>query len=114
MPGSVSSLDSDLSRHHSDDGYDSDEEYLLAQREWEESLEQLQELVSIVVLPYLGRFLGRKWSYWRTFASHLALQPSGLILLQYSLATHGWVWAGHSSSGLPLSSLLDGRHDGVF
>jgi hypothetical protein len=61
MAGSVSSLDSFT---RSDDGYDSDEEYALAQKEWEESLAQLQQLVSIVLLPFVGRWLGRKWSYW--------------------------------------------------
>ncbi|KAF9022956.1 hypothetical protein BDZ89DRAFT_1162994 [Hymenopellis radicata] len=43
--------------------YDSDE-YHLAQQEWEESLQQLQQLVSFVLLPVLGKYLGRKWSYW--------------------------------------------------
>lgn len=62
MPGSVSSLDSLHSV--SDAGYDSDEEWLLAQQEWEESLAQLQQLVSIVLLPFLGRWMGRKWSFW--------------------------------------------------
>jgi hypothetical protein len=66
MPGSVSSLDSDVSssRGSFDDEYDSDEEYILAQQEWEESIEQLQQLVSIVVLPFVGRYFGRKLSYW--------------------------------------------------
>jgi len=31
--------------------YDSDEEYRLAQEEWEESLEQLKQLVSVVLFP---------------------------------------------------------------
>jgi hypothetical protein len=66
MPGSVSSLDSDIpsSRDSNDDGYDSEEEYLLAQQEWEESIEQLQQLVSFVLLPFVGRYFGRKLSYW--------------------------------------------------
>jgi hypothetical protein len=69
MPGSVSSVDSNFSAQHSEDSYDSDEEYALAQREWEESMEQLQQLVSIVVFPFLGRYLGRRWSFWRTYAT---------------------------------------------
>jgi hypothetical protein len=65
MPASVSSLDSDVpSPQGSDDGYDSEEEYLLAQQEWEESLEQLQQLVSIVIMPFVGRYFGRKLSFW--------------------------------------------------
>lgn len=57
---SLDGLDSEAS-------YDSDEEYRLAQQEWEESLQQLQQLVSVVVLPMFGKLLGRQWSYWREF-----------------------------------------------
>ncbi|KAF9270134.1 hypothetical protein L218DRAFT_992791 [Marasmius fiardii PR-910] len=51
----------------SDDGsYLSDDEYQLAQaqEEWEESLRQLQQLFSFVLLPLVGKWLGRRWSYW--------------------------------------------------
>jgi hypothetical protein len=48
----------------SDDGYDSDEERRIAQQEWEESLRQLNLLVSVVLLPYFGKWLGRRWSHW--------------------------------------------------
>jgi hypothetical protein len=61
MPGSVESLDSDSS---SEISYDSDDESRLAQQEWDESIEQLQQLVCIVLLPFLGKWLGRRWSYW--------------------------------------------------
>ncbi|KAJ7038314.1 hypothetical protein C8F04DRAFT_951340 [Mycena alexandri] len=44
--------------------YDSDEDFRLAQQEWEESLHQLQQLVSIVLLPFFGKWLGRRWSQW--------------------------------------------------
>ena len=50
--------------------YDELEEELEAQREWEESLEQLQQLFSIVLLPYLGKWLGRRWSHWGMFSTH--------------------------------------------
>lgn len=58
MPNSVVSLDSYFSSDESDD-----EEYRLAQQEWEESLEQLAQIASVVLLPFLGRWLGRRWSY---------------------------------------------------
>lgn len=35
-----------------------------AQREWEESLEQLQLLLTMIVMPFAGKFLGRKFAYW--------------------------------------------------
>ncbi|EEB94217.1 hypothetical protein MPER_07008 [Moniliophthora perniciosa FA553] len=52
--------------------YDSDEEYQLAQEEWEESIRQLQHLVSAVLLPLVGKWLGRRWSYW-AYARYLRL-----------------------------------------
>ncbi|KAK7694916.1 hypothetical protein QCA50_002104 [Cerrena zonata] len=67
MPSSVASLDTT----GSDDSFD-EEEYRLAQEEWEESLEQLQQLVSIVLLPFLGKWLGRRWSH-LAYARYLRL-----------------------------------------
>ncbi|KAL2261327.1 hypothetical protein VTK26DRAFT_4399 [Humicola hyalothermophila] len=43
---------------------DSDPEVSDAQREWEESLEQLQLLLTMVIMPFAGKFLGRKFAYW--------------------------------------------------
>ncbi|KAF9455028.1 hypothetical protein P691DRAFT_770119 [Macrolepiota fuliginosa MF-IS2] len=68
MPSSVTSID-DISSASS---YDSDEEYRLAQEEWEESLQQLKQLVSVVLLPFVGKWMGRRWSHW-TFARYLRL-----------------------------------------
>ncbi|KAJ8083904.1 hypothetical protein PM082_002671 [Marasmius tenuissimus] len=61
QPASVTDIDD------SEDGsYLPDDEYQLAQaqEEWEESLRQLQHLFSVVFLPLVGKWLGRKWSYW--------------------------------------------------
>ncbi|KAK4246776.1 hypothetical protein C7999DRAFT_15122 [Corynascus novoguineensis] len=45
---------------------DSDSETDLsdAQREWEASLEQLQLLLTMIIMPFAGKFLGRKFAYW--------------------------------------------------
>ncbi|GJE85735.1 hypothetical protein PsYK624_018140 [Phanerochaete sordida] len=69
MPASVASLDS---LAPSDDSYDSDEETRLAQLEWEESLEQLQQLFAMVMVPWFGKWLGRRWSYW-AYARYIRL-----------------------------------------
>ncbi|KAJ7125694.1 hypothetical protein C8R43DRAFT_716877 [Mycena crocata] len=61
MPHSDSDSLDDVSSQAS---YDSDEDFRLAQQEWEESLHQLQQLVSIVLLPFFGKWLGRRWSQW--------------------------------------------------
>ncbi|KIX00847.1 uncharacterized protein Z518_09912 [Rhinocladiella mackenziei CBS 650.93] len=43
----------------SEDYSDSD-----AEREWKESLQQLELLLSMVVVPYVGKYFGRKFAYW--------------------------------------------------
>ncbi|KAF7306819.1 hypothetical protein MIND_00473700 [Mycena indigotica] len=59
MPGSDASLDDVLSNASYED-----DDLRIAQQEWEESLHQLQQLVSIVLLPVFGKWLGRRWSQW--------------------------------------------------
>lgn len=38
-----------------------------AEREWEENVRQLQLAVSVLILPTIGKWLGRRWSYFRRF-----------------------------------------------
>lgn len=71
MPSPNLSLDDSSSVASS---YDSDEEYHLAQKEWEESLSQLQQLVAVVLLPFFGKWLGRRWSH--IGATFLAFTPN--------------------------------------
>ncbi|KAI9826668.1 MAG: hypothetical protein M1819_007302 [Sarea resinae] len=35
-----------------------------AEREWRESLQQLELLLTMMVVPYLGKYFGRKCAYW--------------------------------------------------
>ncbi|KAF2196229.1 hypothetical protein GQ43DRAFT_485128 [Delitschia confertaspora ATCC 74209] len=43
----------------------SDEEYISdAEREWRESLQQLELLLTMVLVPYMGKYFGRKCAYW--------------------------------------------------
>ncbi|KAK2736283.1 hypothetical protein FQN57_000813 [Myotisia sp. PD_48] len=35
-----------------------------AEAEWRESMQQLELLVSMVIIPFVGKFLGRKCAYW--------------------------------------------------
>ncbi|KAI0006564.1 hypothetical protein F4779DRAFT_620489 [Xylariaceae sp. FL0662B] len=35
-----------------------------AQKEWERSLEQLQLLLTMILIPFAGKYLGRKFAYW--------------------------------------------------
>ncbi|EFR02853.1 hypothetical protein MGYG_05854 [Nannizzia gypsea CBS 118893] len=54
--GSDSFLDHELS-------IDSDDESD-AEAEWRESLQQLEMLLTMVLIPFVGKFLGRKCAYW--------------------------------------------------
>ncbi|KAH0559473.1 hypothetical protein GP486_004008 [Trichoglossum hirsutum] len=56
LPGSLDSSDS------GSDGGSSD--YSDAEREWRESLQQLELLLSMVIVPYLGKYVGRRCAYW--------------------------------------------------
>lgn len=35
-----------------------------AEREWRESLQQLELILTMVLVPYLGKYFGRKAAYW--------------------------------------------------
>lgn len=52
LPSSVASSEVDMER-------ESD-----AEREWNESLQQLELLLTMLVIPYIGKFFGRKCAYW--------------------------------------------------
>jgi hypothetical protein len=41
-----------------------EEELSDAEREWRESLQQLELLLTMVLVPYLGKYFGRKCAYW--------------------------------------------------
>lgn len=44
-----------------------EEEYISdAEREWRESLQQLELLLTMVMVPYVGKYFGRKCAYWGT------------------------------------------------
>ncbi|KAK8084859.1 hypothetical protein PG997_006130 [Apiospora hydei] len=35
-----------------------------AQQEWERSLEQLELLLTMILVPFAGKYFGRKFAYW--------------------------------------------------
>ncbi|KAF2030613.1 hypothetical protein EK21DRAFT_100296 [Setomelanomma holmii] len=42
-----------------------DDEYVSdAEREWRESLQQMELLLTMVLVPYIGKYFGRKCAYW--------------------------------------------------
>ncbi|KAI5289256.1 hypothetical protein KEM54_004156 [Ascosphaera aggregata] len=40
------------------------EELSDAERAWTENMEQLQQLITFLLIPFLGKYLGRKCAYW--------------------------------------------------
>lgn len=36
----------------------------MVQEEWEESLRQMEVVISIIVIPYFGKWFGRQWAFW--------------------------------------------------
>lgn len=63
--GSDAEVDSLPSEPDSDDVTISDEDSESdAEREWKESLQQLELLLSMVIVPYMGKYFGRKFAYW--------------------------------------------------
>ena len=68
FPSSISGSESmsDVSSEYSDDD-DDERERALIREEWEDSLRQMQMLFSIVLVPFFGKWMGRRWSYWGEF-----------------------------------------------
>lgn len=38
-----------------------------AQAEWERSVRQLESLLTLVLVPFLGKWMGRQFAYWGAF-----------------------------------------------
>ena len=55
----VDSLPSTIATSDLDSEEESD-----AQKEWEASLQQLELLLTMVVVPYIGKYFGRKCAFW--------------------------------------------------
>lgn len=43
---------------------DDDEEESDAEKEWKESLQQLELILTMVLVPYAGKYFGRRAAYW--------------------------------------------------
>lgn len=111
--GSSSYVSSD-DDEYDDDDYDEDEddtdgepvEYLSdAQAEWEESIAQIQSLLTCILIPVVGKFFGRRFSYFGTcvltasFFLFIYLDSVGLGLVFW--AVHG---TGRSVDGTQTAS----------
>ena len=62
------SAESDSIEESTDDG---EGRLVDAEREWKESLQQLELLLTLVVVPYMGKYFGRKCAFWCEFLSSM-------------------------------------------
>lgn len=62
---SIDTLSSDSSNESSEGDLDRQ----LAQKEWEEGLQQIFMIVNLILLPLAGKYLGRRCSQWREHTS---------------------------------------------
>jgi hypothetical protein len=76
--------DDDDDDDEDDDDEDEEDE---AQREWRESLQQLELLLTMVLVPYMGKYFGRKAAYWGAI-------PPSVWVFSTSLAKEGLADAG--------------------
>lgn len=70
LPSQDPSRESSSSPDHitvSDTASTISEEDDLAEQEWQESLAQLTLLFNLVILPFAGKYFGRKFAYFSTF-----------------------------------------------
>lgn len=62
LPSSSAGTSTDVSPSEADEErYYSESD---AEREWKESLQQLELLLTMVLVPYLGKYFGRRCAYW--------------------------------------------------
>jgi hypothetical protein len=81
---SLPSVSSDVLSSETDSEYESD-----AQKEWERSLDQLQLLLTMVLVPFVGKYLGRKFAYWSVSYLSLFLPKIAQDRLWFELLTLG-------------------------
>lgn len=59
LPDSAPSDDIDSTSEEEEEEEESD-----AEKEWKESLQQLELILTMVLVPYAGKYFGRKCAYW--------------------------------------------------
>lgn len=80
----------------STESFESDDDFD-AQKEWEASLEQLQLLLTMIIVPFAGKYFGRKFAYWSrsqsssetaSIGTPTSVALGGGRLFLYRLANH--------------------------
>ncbi|RDW86716.1 uncharacterized protein DSM5745_03358 [Aspergillus mulundensis] len=61
---SIASLPSESTSASDLETLSDDSDYSDAEAEWQESIEQLELLLTMVIVPVIGKYLGRRCAYW--------------------------------------------------
>lgn len=72
-PEEVDSLPSSSAGSSTSMSPSEEEEYNDAEREWRESLQQLELMLTLVLIPYAGKYFGRKCAYWCAYPLSFSL-----------------------------------------
>lgn len=94
---SLDSIDDDES-----DIFSEDDELRRVQEEWDESVAQLQLLVSVVAMPVFGKWLGRRWSQWGKCS------PTNMLESRSESSLHILAYARYLQLGLTRSFFVGG------
>lgn len=71
-----------------DEIYSDDEDD--AQAEWERSLEQVQMLLTMVLVPWMGKYFGRKFAYWSMFCGWSLSAAGRVAMMDANNICLGW------------------------
>jgi hypothetical protein len=80
-PSHASALSDDNASLTSSLSTDTDDDE--AEAEWQESLQQLNLLVSLVVIPFFGKWVGRRCAYWGLSPSYIIIEMLDFDCGQY-------------------------------
>ena len=73
------------------------DDYSDAEAEWQESIEQLELLLTMVLVPFIGKYLGRRCAYWSKLNSRTTLKfPLTLLVLSRLDKIHAMEIPGRS------------------
>jgi Mitochondrial import 2 len=76
-----------------------------AQKEWEASLQQLELLLTMVVVPYIGKYFGRNRAFWSEFSCKFFESVLWLIMVAFQVGRNIWSGCTRSKSAIQARQL---------
>lgn len=90
-PSSFGTADSDIDSG-SESGDTDAELDAMVQEEWEESLRQMEVVISIIVIPYFGKWFGRQWAFWGTSRARPTMHDRANYRCSVRKVSTDWSW----------------------